>query len=93
MDYIENPPENFEESNNAYWGVQKEVQELHPELKYDPIPGYQGTNRAIVAENIFGMTYKNSVRRADELLEKIKRSKAEQLYKSSTSYGSFKPLY
>ena len=93
LDYIENPPENFDESNNAYWGVQKEVQELHPELKYDPIPGYQGTNRAIVAENIFGMTYKNSVRRADELLDKIKRSNAEQLYKSSLSSGAFKSLY
>jgi hypothetical protein len=93
LDYVECPPDNFNESNNAYWGVQKEVQEVHPELKYDPIPGYQGTNRAIVAENIFGMTYKNSVRRADELLDKIKQRKAEQLYKSSMSYGSFKPLY
>jgi hypothetical protein len=30
------------------------------------------------------MTYKNSLRRADELLEKIKMDKAAQLYKSST---------
>ena len=53
----------------AYWGVQHETQELHPELKFDPIPGYMGTTRAIVSENIFGMTYKNSLRNADELVK------------------------
>lgn len=90
LDYVEKPKPDFAVSNNAYWGVSKEVQELHPELKYDPIPGYQGTNRAIVAENIFGMTYKNSVRQAEKLLNKIKNDKAEQLYKSSVSWGSFK---
>lgn len=92
LDYTEKPKPDLAVSNNAYWGVQKEVQELHPELKYDPIPGYQGTNRAIVAENIFGMTYKNSVRKAEELLNKIKKDKAEQLFKSSTSWGAFKKL-
>jgi hypothetical protein len=84
LDYIEKKPGDINESNMAYWGVQHSVQELHPELKYDPIPGYMGTNRSIVSENIFGMTYKNSLRRADELLEKIKMDKAAQLYKSST---------
>ena len=92
LDYKEKPYTDFAESNNAYWGVKKEVQEEHPELKYDPIPGYQGTNRAVVAENIFGMTYKNSIRRAEELLNKIKNDKAEQLYKSSISSGAFKNI-
>ena len=91
LDYEYNEKANFDKSNEIYWGVQKEAQELHPELKYDPIPGYQGTNRSIVSENIFGMTFKNSIRRADELLNKIKNDKAQQLYKSSMSYGSFKP--
>lgn len=90
LDYIEKPDIDFWKSNNNYWGVKKEVQEEHPELKYDPIPGYQGTNRAVVAENIFGMTYKNSIRRAEELLNKIKTDKAQQLYKSSMSSGGFK---
>lgn len=93
LDYVEKPPADFNTSNNAYWGVQKAVQEMHPELKYDPIPGYQGTNRAIVAENIFGMTYKNSIRRASELLNKIKEDKAEQLFKSSMSTGPYNKLY
>ena len=92
LDYKEKPYTDFAQSNNAYWGVKKEVQEEHPELKYDPIPGYQGTNRAVVAENIFGMTYKNSIRRAEELLNKIKNDKAEQLYKSSISSGAFKNI-
>lgn len=90
LDYIERPPEDFNKSNNAFWGVLPEVQALHPELKYDPIPGYQGTNRSIYAENIFGLTYKNSIRRAEELLDKIKNDKADQLYRSSQSLGAFK---
>ena len=93
LDYVENPASDFQTSNNAYWGVQKSVQELHPELKYDPIPGYQGTNRAIIAENIFGMTYKNSIRRAAELLDKIKEDKAKQLLRSSMSTGPYDKLY
>ena len=77
----------------AYWGVQHEPQELHSELKFDPIPGYMGTTRAIVSENIFGMTYKNSLRNADELVKQINQNKAEQLYKSSQSLGPFKKSY
>ena len=77
----------------AYWGVQHELKELHPELKYDPIPRYMGTTRAIVSENIFGMTYKNSLRNADELVKQINKNKAEQLYKNSLSLGSFKKSY
>ncbi|MCQ2817583.1 MAG: FAM166 family protein [archaeon] len=93
LDYIEKPPVDFNISNNAYWGVQPSVQELHPELKYDPIPGYQGMNRAVYAENIFGMTYKNSIRKASELLDKIKEDKAQQLYKSSMSTGPYAKMY
>ncbi len=51
-------------------GVQHSIQELHPELKFNPIPGYMGVNSSIVSENIFGMTYKNSLRKADEVQEK-----------------------
>ena len=52
-----------------------------------------GTTRAIVSENIFGMTYKNSLRNADELVQEINKNKAEQLYKSSLSLGPFKKSY
>ena len=51
-------------------GVQHSIQELHPELKFNPIPGYIGVNRSIVSENFFEMTYKNSLRKADEVQEK-----------------------
>ena len=93
LDYIEKKPGDFNESNRAYWGVQHEPMEIHPELKFDPIPGYMGTTRAIVSENIFGMTYKNSLRNADQLVEEINKNKAEQLYKSSLSLGPFKKSY
>jgi hypothetical protein len=30
LNYIEKPPEDFKNSNNSFWGVNKEVQELYP---------------------------------------------------------------
>ena len=89
LDYKEKPRIDLRVSNNAYWGVKKEVQEEHPELKYDPIPGYQGTNRSIVAENIFGMTYKNSLREAEDLLKKIKVDKANPSYEKHRIAGTY----
>jgi hypothetical protein len=53
------------------------------DLKFEPIPGYQGSNRSIYSENIFGMTYNNSRRRAEDLLKQIDEEKAEQILKSS----------
>lgn len=93
LDYVEPPVEDFPKSNRQYWGVMPSVQEEHPDLKYDPIPGYQGTVRSVVSENIFGLTYKNSLRSAENFLDKIKKDKAEQLYKSSLSLGAFKNFY
>jgi len=49
----------------------------------DPIPGYQGCNRSTIPENIYGMTYSNSRKRAGELINKINEEKAENLFKSS----------
>ena len=86
LDYHPRKIEDFKESNMKYWGVQHSAQELHPELKFDPIPGYMGVNRSIVSENIFGMTYKNSLRRADEVQEKMNLDRAAQLYRSAHSY-------
>ena len=83
LDFTDKKKNDLVVSNMAYWGVQKDIQELHPELKLDPIPGYMGTTRSIASENIFGMTYKNSLRYADELVKSINRSRAEQLYKSA----------
>jgi hypothetical protein len=53
------------------------------DLKFIPIPGYQGSNRSIYSENIFGMTYQQSKQKADELLRKINEDKSHQYMKSS----------
>ena len=52
-------------------------------MKFNPIPGYQGVNRTIISENIFGLTYANSRKRGDETLKKINEEKSTQLLKSS----------
>jgi len=52
-------------------------------LKFNPIPGYQGVNRSFISENIFGQTYANSRKKADETLRKINEEKSAQLLKSS----------
>ena len=72
-------------------GVQHSIQELHPELKFNPIPGYIGVNRSIVSENFFEMTYKNSLRKAEEksitraefIFNIIKTSNFEEIKKIS----------
>jgi hypothetical protein len=53
------------------------------DLKFKPIPGYQGVNRSILSENIYGMTYENSRKKSEYLLKKINDEKAEQLFRSS----------
>jgi hypothetical protein len=58
-------------------------------LKFKPIPGYQGSNRSIYSENIYGVTYENSRKRADNLLKKINEEKSQQLFRSS-KFPNFK---
>ena len=73
----------MDKSINNFWGVEPSVQDTHPDLKFKPIPGYQGENRSIRSENIFGLTYEHARKRADDLLFQISNDKAEQLLKSS----------
>lgn len=83
--------EDIEQSKRDFWGINKHVQEVHPgfyfkvnlELKFLPVPGYQGVNRSIVSENIYGMTYEKSRSKAKELMDKFNREKADQLMKTS----------
>jgi len=85
--------EDFDKSNNDYWGVCKDIYQVHPgnlnmhnnsvDLKFKPIPGYQGWNRSINSENIYGLTYENSRQKGAEFLKKINLERAEQLMKSS----------
>ena len=58
---------------NLIWNIGKynKLQELHPELKFKPIPGYMGITKAIVLGDNFGMTYKNSLKSANEIVNQI----------------------
>jgi hypothetical protein len=60
------------------------------ELKIgQPIPGYSGVNRRVAADNVFGMTYAEARRRADDSQHKIQGEKGETLKMNST----FVPAY
>ena len=49
----------------------------------EPIPGYSGVNRRIQADNVFGMTYAEARRMAEESLNKIQQEKSETLKETS----------
>ena len=73
----------MEKSINNYWGVEKTSQETYDDLTFKPIPGYQGENKCIKSENIFGLTYENARKAANELTNQINKDKSDQLMKSS----------
>jgi hypothetical protein len=75
--------EDFGKSNESFWGVNKEAKQIHPEMNLDPIPGYQGWNKSVYSENIYGLPYANSRRKAEEILKKINLERAETLQKVS----------
>ena len=52
-------------------------------MNLHPIPGYQGINRSVYSENIYGLSYAHSRKKADEILTKINIEKAQTLLKSS----------
>ena len=81
--FVDKPPENFGLSNENFWGVNKESKELYNDMILKPIPGYQGMNRSVYSENIYGLSYAQSRRKADEILNKINIEKAQTLLKSS----------
>lgn len=49
----------------------------------DPIPGYCGVNRRVLADNVFGMTYAEARRRAQESQKRIEDEKGETLKATS----------
>jgi len=83
LDFEEKVQESYDNSVNNFWGVEKSSQETHPEMKFNPIPGYQGENRSVRSENIFGLTYGNARVKADDLCKQILTEKADQKMKSS----------
>ncbi len=54
-----------------------------------PIPGYSGSNRRVEADNVFGMTYAEALKRANDSLNRIQQEKGETLKQTST----FVPVY
>ena len=49
----------------------------------DPIPGYSGVNRRVEADNVFGMTYGEARKMAQESLNRIEKEKSETLMETS----------
>ena len=50
----------------------------------DPIPGYSGVNKRVVADNVFGMTYAEARRRAMDSENRIQQEKGETLKMTQT---------
>lgn len=67
----------------AFYGIDevKESQQV-PKLG-EPIPGYSGVNRRVTADNVFGMTYAEARRMAQESLNRIEGEKSETLRETS----------
>ena len=83
VEFVDKPPENFSQSNDSFWGVNKEAKEVYTDMNLKPIPGYQGMNRSVYSENIYGLSYAHSRKKADEILNKINTEKAQTLLKQS----------
>ena len=63
-----------DEASKEFWGVkEKKVEHM------DPIPGYSGVSRRVNADNVFGMTYAEARKCADESLKRINDEKGETL--------------
>lgn len=69
--------ETYEDALRVFYGVEgnsNEAQKLGA-----PIPGYCGFNRRVQADNVFGMTYAEARRRAQESQARIDAEKGETL--------------
>ena len=49
----------------------------------NPIPGYCGVNRRMAADNVFGFTFEESKKQAQNSLERIEFERADQLRDTS----------
>ena len=70
-------------ATNAFYGIDP-PQETKEVPKFgEPIPGYSGVNRRVQADNVFGMTYAEARRMAQESMNKIDQEKSETLRETS----------
>ena len=79
--------QNYDNALRVFYGVDATQTEA-PKLE-DPIPGYCGFNRRIQADNIFGMTYAEARRRAQESQNRIEVEKAETLKTTSKFFPEY----
>lgn len=63
------PSQTEEDALKVFYGVE-EPKNQAPK-NGDPIPGYSGVNRRVQADNVFGMTYAEARRRAQESQNRI----------------------
>lgn len=68
-----------EEAIKEFFGLPEKKEQEH----VLPIPGYSGVSRRVAADNVFGMTYAEARRCADDSLKKINEEKGETLHENS----------
>ena len=68
---------------NAFYGIDEVHQDSSVPRLGEPIPGYSGVNRRVTADNVFGMTYAEARRCAQESLNRIEAEKSETLRETS----------
>jgi len=73
--------QNYEDALRVFYGVEVARNEA-PKLG-EPIPGYCGVNRRVQADNVFGMTYAEARRRAQDSQNRIEVEKGETLKTTS----------
>lgn len=73
--------ESYEDALRVFYGV--EVQRNEAPKLGEPIPGYCGVNRRVQADNVFGMTYAEARRRAQDSQNRIEVEKGETLKTTS----------
>ncbi len=69
--------ETYEDALKVFYGVENPKNQA--EKLGAPIPGYCGFNRRVQADNVFGMTYAEARRRAQESQGRIETEKGETL--------------
>jgi len=79
--------QNYDDALRVFYGVETTNTEA-PKLE-EPIPGYCGFNRRIQADNIFGMTYAEARRRAQDSQNRIEVEKAETLKTTSKFFPEY----
>lgn len=82
------PAQTEQDANNIFYGV--ETNKPQGLQLGDPIPGYSGTNRRVEADNVFGMTYAEARRRAQESQNRIENEKGDTLKMTSQFVPAYK---